>query len=465
MQLYNSLSKKVEPFTPLKDNSVRIYSCGPTVYDHIHIGNLSSFIVADTLRRVLKLTGHDVTHVMNFTDVDDKTIRRSRESYPDLEPLLALEKLTSEYSAIFLDDMAAVGNDLAGYTFIKATEAIPAMQELIRELHAKKFAYIADDGVYFSISAYKQSGKKYGQLVDITASSTSEARIANDEYDKESAHDFALWKTQKEGEPAWDFELDGQNLAGRPGWHIECSAMSHEKLGQPFDIHTGGVDLKFPHHENEIAQSTAGKDDPLYAKVFVHNEHLLVDGQKMSKSLNNFYTLKDIIDKGFEPLAFRLLVLQSHYRNQAHFTWDNLEASQNALNNFREWADLQFQSLNSEHLKTNYQEAMQSFDNEIAEDLKTPAALAVLNGMVNHAVDLGIDSGAIAQVLPVVDKIFGLGLTNRQDISSEQKQALTERDEARKNQDWAKSDELRDKLAEQGIGLRDTPNGAIWFRL
>ncbi|HEY9714084.1 MAG TPA: cysteine--tRNA ligase, partial [Chroococcales cyanobacterium] len=284
MNLFNSLSKTTEPFKPLTGDGVRMYSCGPTVYDHIHIGNLSAFIYADTLRRVLKASGYRVQHIMNFTDVDDKTIRRSRESYPDMEPRLALEKLTSDYTSIFLDDMTAVGNDIEDMKFIKATDAIPHMQELIRRLYEQKFAYIADDGVYFSIQAYKNSGKVYGQLVELTESSTSEERIANDEYDKENVHDFALWKTQKPGEPAWDFELDGHELVGRPGWHIECSAMSTEQLGQPFDIHTGGVDLKFPHHENEIAQSTAGQDDPLYANIFVHNEHMLVDGQKMSKS-------------------------------------------------------------------------------------------------------------------------------------------------------------------------------------
>ena len=465
MNLYNSLTKQLESFTPLQDNAVRMYSCGPTVYDHIHIGNLSAFIVADTLRRVLQASGNDVEHVMNFTDVDDKTIRRSRESYPDQEPKLALEQLTTEYGAIFLDDMAAVGNDVGAYSFVKATDAIPHMQELIRSLYDQKFAYIADDGVYFSIEAYKNSGKKYGQLVELSESSTSEARIANDEYDKENVHDFALWKTQKPGEPAWDFELDGHDLAGRPGWHIECSAMSTEKLGQPFDIHTGGVDLKFPHHENEIAQSTAGKDSPAYAKLFVHNEHLLVGGQKMSKSLNNFITLKDIIGKGYDPLAFRLLVLQSHYRNQAHFTWENLQASQNALKSLHAWSDLKFQNLESERLQTNYQEALRKFKNEIADDLKTPAALAWLNGMINRVEELGADSRAISDAVDFVDSILGLQLSERQDITGEQKQAIAEREEARMNTDWSKSDELRDRLAEQGIGLNDTPNGAIWYRI
>jgi len=455
MNLFNSLSKTTEPFKPLTGDGVRMYSCGPTVYDHIHIGNLSAFIYADTLRRVLKASGYRVQHIMNFTDVDDKTIRRSRESYPDMEPRLALEKLTSDYTSIFLDDMTAVGNDIEDMKFIKATDAIPHMQELIRRLYEQKFAYIADDGVYFSIQAYKNSGKVYGQLVELTESSTSEERIANDEYDKENVHDFALWKTQKPGEPAWDFELDGHELVGRPGWHIECSAMSTEQLGQPFDIHTGGVDLKFPHHENEIAQSTAGQDDPLYANIFVHNEHMLVDGQKMSKSLNNFITLKDIVEKGYDPLAFRLLVLQSHYRSQAHFSWENLDAAQNRLKNWQTIADLRWQRSTS--LKADY-----DLIGKLQDDMSTSVGLAIVNSV------LGMceieESSPETSVLEHIRDLLGIDLF-KPDITDEQRHIIAEREEARKNKDWATSDRLRDELAEQGIGLNDTPNGAIWYRL
>lgn len=468
MQLYNSLTKQPEIFKPLQDNTVRMYSCGPTVYDHIHIGNLSAFIYADTLRRIVQTSGYDVQHVMNFTDVDDKTIRRSKESYPDMDPKLALEKLTSEYSSIFLDDMAAVGNDVSAYTFVKATEAIPHMQELIRQLHDQKFAYITDDGVYFSIAAYKKSGKVYGQLVELSESSTSEARIDNDEYDKENVHDFALWKTQKPGEPAWDFELDGQNLAGRPGWHIECSAMSTERLNQPFDIHTGGVDLKFPHHENEIAQSTAGQDTSLLAKTFVHNEHILVDGQKMSKSLNNFITLNEITNKGYDPLAFRLLVLQSHYRNQAHFSWENLEAAGNRLKSWRGVAALQWQVKDAAGEQPDLTQSIKLLKTALESDLNTPEALAEVSRTMNMLEVNLLQSDNLQSFkayLSAVDTAFGLGLASVDDITSEQNQIIVDREEARKDQNWAKSDELRDKLAEQGIGLHDTPQGAIWFRL
>lgn len=470
MKLHNTLSKRIEDFAPLSEDLVRIYTCGPTVYDHIHIGNLSSFIFADTLRRVVKASGYNVKHVMNFTDVDDKTIRRSQEKYADLEPIEVLMKLTSEYSNVFIEDMKAVGNDIDAINFVKATDSIDKMRELIKQLHESGFAYIADDGIYFSIEAYRKSGKKYGQLTEITESSTSEARIQNDEYDKESVHDFALWKKQKANEPAWPFIIDGQDLSGRPGWHIECSAMSSGALGQPFDIHTGGVDLKFPHHENEIAQSTAGRDNPTYAKYFAHNEHLLVDGSKMSKSLDNFYTLVDIREKGFDPLAFRLLVLQSSYRKQAHFTWDNLEAAQNRLNNIYDFADLKHQpnyvtDVAQEEAANNYQSMVDAQLRDLSDDLDTPTALSNLSSYMSHIESNGYNQQRIQDLLDALDALYGLEAAKRPDITNEQKQLIRDREDAREAQDWTRSDDVRDQLLKQGIGVRDTPKGSIWFRL
>jgi len=471
MKLYNTLTRKVEEFKPLDGKQVHMYSCGPTVYDHIHVGNLSSFIAADTLRRVLQANGYKVKQVMNFTDVDDKMIRRSREQYPDSEPAEALNELAKHYSEIFLNDMQAIGNDVEAVTFVKATESIDKMQALIRNLYKDGFAYIADDGVYFSIEKYRDSGKKYGQLTDITAASTNQARIQNDEYDKESAHDFALWKLQKDDEPAWEFELDGHDLLGRPGWHIECSAMSSANLGQPFDIHTGGVDLIFPHHENEIAQSTAGEDNPIYAKYFVHNEHLLVDGRKMSKSLDNFYTLRDIIEKGYDPLAFRLMVLQSHYRSQSNFSWENLEAAQNRLKDLYAWADLRHQpsaeSMSTE-LDTLFRDTRQAMLEAINDDMNTPAVLTSLGELVSFMQQIpipGVEGKYTDGTLGFIDSLLGLKLDGRPDISKEQKQLLKEREKAREAKDWTKSDELRLKLEEQGIGVRDTNYGSQWFRL
>lgn len=467
MKLHNTLVRKTEDFKPLQPGAVTLYSCGPTVYDRIHIGNLSSSIFADTLRRVLESVGNKVQHVMNFTDVDDKTIRRSRETYPDKDPRDALHTLTTQYGDLFLKDAAAVGNDVSVINFVKATDNLLAIQALIRELHEGGFAYIAEDGVYFSIQAYKDSGKTYGQLTEITESSTSTARIQNDEYDKAAAHDFALWKRQKPDEPVWDFELDGQDINGRPGWHIECSAMSRANLNQPFDIHTGGVDLIFPHHENEIAQSTAGKPDPIYARYFAHNEHLLVDGQKMSKSLNNFYTLEDITGKGFDPLAFRLLVLQAHYRKQAHFSWDNLEAAQNRLKAYRAMADLYWQPRPTGGLEeVVLQQHMQAVQTALEDDLDTPAALAALSQL-----EAAIDNGSISmacqeafgEALRRLDQLLGLNLRG-DDISSDQKALIDTREQARTAQEWGRSDELRDQLQTAGIELRDTADGALWTR-
>jgi cysteinyl-tRNA synthetase len=465
MKLYNSLltSKTIENFTPLDGTTAHIYSCGPTVYDHAHIGNLSAYVFADTLRRAIRLSGFETKHVINYTDVDDKTINRSREQYPDDNPREALAQLTETYITVFNEDMEKIGNDTRAITFVAATDTIEPMKQLISQLHTGGFAYITDDGVYFSIEAYRKSGKVYGQLSEITVANTSAARIQNDEYDKESVHDFALWKKQKPGEPAWEFSLDGQNLTGRPGWHIECSVMSRQELGQPFDIHSGGIDHIFPHHENEIAQSTALEDSPMMANFFVHSEHILVDGKKMSKSAQNFYTLQDIINKGYDPLAFRLKILQSHYRSQVNFTWEALDAAQNLLQSIRAWADLKHQkAAQNSDSKEMYKPALQAMLNAITNDLDTPAAITALASLADSTI---VDSEKVQPLLNVIDRIFGLQLAERPDITHDQKDLLAERKQARLQKDWARGDELRDALTKVGLGVRDTAAGPIWFRL
>lgn len=472
LKLHNTLTKKVEIFQPLDPAQVTIYSCGPTVYDHAHIGNLSAFITADTLRRVISANNYTVKHVMNFTDVDDKTIRRSRETYPDQAPMDALRTLTREYGDLFLNDMRTIGNDTDALTFIKAADdaTIEGMRQMITQLHADGFAYTADDGVYFSIDAYKKSDKIYGQLVDITESNTSTERIQNDEYDKDSAHDFALWKIQKPGEPAWEFSLDGRDLTGRPGWHIECSVMSRQGLGQPFDIHTGGIDLAFPHHENEIAQSTAGQDSPVYAETFVHNEHILVDGKKMSKSLGNFYTLNDLIDQKVDPLAFRLLVLQSHYRKPTSFSLDNAEAAHNRLTNWRSVAVLRHQTHDTIADDSEKEVSLRAVPHALLEalndDLNTPQALTIIDRAFAELENTSLSSihrRSIQTLLDMIDETLGLQLqTSTPDISDSQKQLILERQRAREAKDWQASDTLRDTLLEQGIAIRDTSHGPIW---
>lgn len=465
MKLYNSLltSKTVEDFKPLDGKTARIYSCGPTVYDHAHIGNLSAYIYADTLRRAVRLAGYDTKHVINYTDIDDKTINRSREQFPDDEPREALAKLTEKYITIFNEDMDKIGNHTRAVTFVAATDTIGPMKELITKLHEGGFAYVADDGVYFSIEAYQKAGKTYGQLSEITAQNTSAARVQNDEYDKESVHDFALWKKQKPGEPAWEFILDGQDLTGRPGWHIECSVMSRQKLGQPFDIHSGGIDHIFPHHENEIAQSTALEANPIMAQFFVHSEHILVDGKKMSKSAQNFYTLQDMLDKGYDPLAFRLKILQSHYRNQVNFTWEALDAAGNLLKNIRAWADLKHQkAAHDRNAGGSYKAALQAMLAAIENDMDTPVALKALAELADETT---VESEKIQPLLNIIDRIFGLQLADRPDVSHKQKDLLADREQARSVKDWDRSDELRDALAKEGLGVRDTANGPVWFRL
>ncbi|MBA3758700.1 cysteine--tRNA ligase [Candidatus Saccharibacteria bacterium] len=468
MKLHNTLTRQTEEFNPQSNDNVRMYSCGPTVYDHIHIGNLSAYVYVDTLRRTLQASGLNVRHIMNFTDVDDKTIKRSLENYPDLAPEEALKKLTTNYADIFLNDIADIGNDVFSTEFVYATNSIEGIRQLITELFEDDFAYITDDGVYFSIEKYRASGKKYGQLLTLTEENTSSARIANDEYDKDYVHDFALWKVKKAGEPAWQFDLDGHDLTGRPGWHVECSVMSVQSLGQPFDIHTGGVDNIFPHHENEIAQSTAGKGN-LYAKYFVHNEHLLVDGKKMSKSLNNFYRLQDIKEKGYDPLAFRLMVLQSHYRSQSNFTWENLDAAQTRLQGWRTVADLRWQVVDNDS-EISFDNVSAAVTEYIEVDLNTPMAFATISTeFMDELNELGYlpnnSKKSFIDFLTKLDTLLGLGLLDSNDINPQQKNIIVERQKARDAKDWAKSDELRDQLKEQGVEVRDTDHGPIWSRI
>jgi cysteinyl-tRNA synthetase len=259
--------------------------------------------------------------------------------------------------------------------------------------------------------------------------------------------------------------LDGKDLKGRPGWHIECSVMSRQKLGQPFDVHTGGVDLIFPHHENEIAQSTAAENNPLMAQFFAHNEHILVDGKKMSKSAKNFFTLEDIIAKGYDPLAFRMKILQSHYRSQVNFTWESLEAAQNLLQSLRAWADLRHQrTAHKEGLDDSYKEGLKTILTAMQDDLDTPKAVSILAALANEGEGNGVDAEKIEPLLSVIDRIFGLQLATRPDITHDQKDLIADREQARQTKDWPTSDKLRNSLTAQGIAIRDTDSGPLWAR-
>ena len=458
VRLYNTRTHQVDDFKPLTGNEVRMYSCGPTVYNHAHIGNLSSYIYADILRRTLKSNGYQVKHVMNFTDVDDKTIRDSHRKYPNEDPMTALAKFTKHYEKVFLDEMVQVGNNIDDITFVKATDNIDDIQQLVKNLLDQGEAYIADDGVYFSIDKYREN-RVYGQLSHIDLASDKQARVNNDEYDKDQANDFALWKKQKESEPAWDFWIDETtNMPGRPGWHIECSVMSSKNLGQPFDIHTGGIDLIFPHHENEIAQSTAGNQPELYANFFVHNEHLLVDGVKMSKSAHNFYTLPDLIGRGFDPLDFRMLVIQSHYRSATNFSWSGLEAAKNRRHRWCSIAELRHQVSDnpSDEQTDKVNEYIELATEAMSSDLDTPSALKYFDQAFDLIAPGQTDLTALDSLLSAVDQLLGLNLiTSTPDISVDDYRLINQRQIARQDKDWATSDELRDELRAKGIIIHD----------
>lgn len=471
MRIYNTLTRQTEDFVPIDPKLVKIYSCGPTVYDSAHIGNLSSYIYADTLRRTLNLAGYRTKHVMNITDVDDKTIRESQNKFPILPPNDALRKLTDEVYSQFLSDMEKVGNDVGQTEFVRATDSIIAIQKLIKYLIVTGAAYVADDGIYFDVKKYSKE-HKYGQLSKIELPSEMKSRINNDEYDKESAQDFALWKVTKPSEPAWNFDLDdGKSIHGRPGWHIECSAMSTEKLGQPFDIHTGGIDLVFPHHENEIAQSTASGQPERLSNYFVHNGHLLVNGEKMAKSKKNFYTLQDIEQKGFSPLDFRMMILQSHYQMPSNFSWDNLEAAHNRLMKWRAAAELRHQvpiNSHNEPQESIIETLLIRTTSTLMRNLNTPEALMTLD----QAFDLvtGDTSGysyeSITNLVQFVDQNLGLQLeSNTPDVSDSIKEMIQLRSVVRANGDYEKSDEIRDALIAQKIKLNDIPAGVIWSRI
>jgi cysteinyl-tRNA synthetase len=457
--LHNTLTRKKEEFSPPKDKQAGIYTCGPTVYNYAHIGNLRAYIFSDILQRALKYNGYELTWIMNITDVDDKTIRDSKAKYPELKPKEALLKFTQEYEKIFWKDLEKLNIEKPD-EIPHATEFIPQMQNLIIKIIEAGYGYEKDKSFYFNVAKYSKDFK-YGNLVDLDLSSLKTTdRIQADEYEKEEIQDFVLWKAAKNGEPSWDFEYLGKNYPGRPGWHIECSAMSHEYLKVPFDIHTGGIDLKFPHHENEIAQSVAGYGAEKLANFFLHNEHVLVNNEKMSKSLKNFYTLNDLEEKKLNPLAYRYLCLNSNYRSKLNFTWQSLEAAQNALSNlYNEYRDLLVRSstpnTSGVELLKDYR---QEFLTAINDDLNTPQALAVIWEIIK---DKNLPDTEKKILLLDFDKILGLGLANIEpiEIPANIKKLSEKREEARKNKNWEKADKARKEIESLGYLVEDTETG------
>ena len=456
LTLYNSLTRSKKIFKPIHPKVVNMYSCGPTVYDHVHIGNLRSFITADILQRVLThIEGYKLNWVMNITDIDDKMIARIQRDNSNAEPMLALGQLADKFTDIFIDDIELVGisrGDIAKLP--RATDHIEGMQDLIKKLLREKIAYISEGSIYFSLEEYKKTGKKYGQLVDLDYQ--AQGRVLDDQDQKAGAGDFALWKAQKPGEPAWDFDWLKQNYPGRPGWHIECSVMSTSYLGQPFDIHTGGVDLKFPHHENEIAQCGGHQ-----ANYFVHNEFLQIEGEKMSKSVGNITTLEQMKD----PLAYRLLVLQSHYRSHMEFSEVAFAAAVERLNSLRAYTDQMVLAwpaqLPEKDQTPSTAKFVAEFIEAISDDLNTPNALAAFSGIEGKTY-----STETLQALARVDDVLGLGIVDTTPLSSEIKSLVTDYDSARTNKQYVVSDDIRANLRDNfAINISDTNYGPLISRI
>ena len=441
LKLHNSLTREIEVFTPHNDNTVTLYTCGPTVYNVPHIGNYRAYLFTDILKRTLLYFGYNVTHVMNMTDVDDKTIRDAHTAQ------MSLRDFTDQYIKAFYIDRDMLGM-MPATQYTRATDYIEQMVTLIEQLLANNHAYTTEDGsVYFRLSSFPA----YGNLAHIKINAlenNASGRIATDEYEKDNPQDFALWKAwdATDGDVFWDTRLG----RGRPGWHIECSAMSMSTLGETIDIHTGGIDNMFPHHENEIAQSECATGHT-FVHYWMHNEWLLVDGKKMSKSLGNFYTLADIIDAGYDPIAFRYLTLQTHYRTPLNFSWESLKASQTALRRLRAY----YQSLPPGAFSNDNIYA-HKFHAALADDLNTSLALGTLWELI---ADTTVSPEDKHGLLTRFDEVLGINLAHRDSIPDTILSLADERDLARQNKNWAESDRIRDLIASHGFIVKDTDSG------
>ena len=464
LRFYNTLTQQVQPFIPVDPNAVKMYTCGPTVYDFAHIGNFRTFVFYDLLRRVLRLNGYKLDHVMNITDVDDKIIRNA------VAQGKSLAEYTDTYTTAFLDDCATLRLERPE-RIARATEHIPEMAAAIHKLEQEGHTYQSEGSVYFRISTFPGYGKLSHNDFD---GMVSGARVDIDSYEKTDARDFALWKAPKPGEPSWDTEIG----AGRPGWHIECSVMAIEFLGATLDIHAGGVDLIFPHHENEIAQSEALTGKP-FSNYWLHSEFLLVDGQKMSKSLGNFYTLRDLCgERGYSPESIRYLLASVPYRKGLNFTMDGLKSATTAIDRLRNFK-LRLESAKLDDgldpkLVTASAEAMRAFRAALDDDLNTAEALAAIfefvreaNTALDHGDFLSLNRAGALAVLDDFDAFFDVlkpsasagGLSD-----AEVEQLIAGRTAAKKARDFARADQLRAQLLEQGIILEDTKDGIRWKR-
>jgi cysteinyl-tRNA synthetase len=475
IQLHNTLSGKVEPFVPLRPGEVGMYTCGPTVYDYAHIGNFRTFVFQDILRRFLLLRGFKLTHVMNLTDVDDRIIANAAAAG------VGIREYTEKYIQAFFADCRTLSVESPEH-WIRATDHIPEMVSLIEKLQKNTYTYPSEGSIYYRITKFKDYGKL--SKVDLSGIQAG-ARVDNDRYEKESARDFALWKAPKPGEQFWETEIG----KGRPGWHIECSAMAMKYLGETLDIHTGGIDLAFPHHENEIAQSEAATGKQ-FVRYWLHAEHLLVEGEKMSKSLGNFFTLRDLFNKGYKPSALRFALASVPYRRQLNFTFDGLQQATSSVERLRNFASRlkqeKFPAGNQPGMAERTQKATDDFDAGLSDDLNTAQALAAMFDFVREA-NIAMDKGefrqgdveAAKQFLDSFDRVFaviedddaeklkalGIGSDDAGISDAEVDKLVADRQAARKRKDFPASDRIRKELADRGIILEDTKDGSVrWKR-
>jgi cysteinyl-tRNA synthetase len=459
LRLFNTLTRQKEEFISIEPGKVKMYSCGPTVYDFAHIGNFRAYVVADLVKRYLKYKGYEVKQVVNLTDVDDRTIKGSQEKQ------FPLNEYTKRYKEAHFQDVKSMNIEMADI-YSEATAHIKEMVELVKKLLEKGHAYQLAGSIYYKISTFKDYGKlSKMKREDLKAG----VRISKDTYEKEEVGDFALWKgwDEEDGEVFWETEIG----KGRPGWHIECSAMSMKYLGKHFDIHTGGVDLIFPHHENEIAQSE-GVTGEKFVNYWIHNEHLLVEGRKMSKSLGNFYTLRDLLEKGYNPMAIRYLLIATYYRQQLNFTFEGLDGARNALQRLYDFID-RLKDVKSQkshpEVEEILKEAQKGFEEAMDDDLNVSAALGKIFDLVkeiNKFIDEGDFSSQDAEKTSALIERFDsvLGILKREEITLDEKvvELIQKRNQARKDKKWEEADKIRKEIEALGIILEDTPEGTKW---
>lgn len=460
LQFKNTLTGKKEVFVPIEPGTVRLYTCGPTVYNYAHIGNFRTFMFEDLLRRYLKYKRYSVTQVMNITDIDDKIIRDSQAQGRKLR------EFTDPYTEAFFQDLDTLGIERAEL-YPRATEHIDEMVAMIKTLVERGMAYEIDGNYYFKISSFPE----YGKLAKIDIAGLKPgARVASDEYEKESVSDFALWKAwdEKDGEIFWETEIG----KGRPGWHLECSAMSMKYLGDRFDIHTGGVDNVFPHHENEIAQSEGCTGHP-FVNYWLHAEHLIVEGRKMSKSLGNYYTLRDLLDKGYSGKVVRYVLLATHYRQQLNFTFPGLDAASASLERYNDFirnlADHR-EGTSDGSARTVIETARQRFEAELDDDLNISGALGAVFDLIRDINRLRADNHlspeeavSALELVRSFDSVLGFEI-EAESLEDEIERLIAERTDARKRRDFAAADKIRNDLDIRGIVLEDTPQGVKWKR-